>query len=178
MFKSLILAAAIVTAGSALANDGGIAVIKTSEIKMREYKLDPKTYQEVEVRRITDPNFKITIKGEQAINLQKLLPPSRTVLTGMYPELAKEYNETFRVLGIYSNPVKDKKGKTLVTGKAITIDCSNGELIFPDNGDKPSIKKATSTSCTLSIVADEDAVGNDLFGGADTFDPGEMCKDN
>jgi hypothetical protein len=105
------------------ANDGGIAGIKVSEIKMREYQ--EKNGVEKEVRRIADPNFKIVFTGEQADRLQQILPSELSVISAMQPELAEEFNRTFKTLGVYNEAVKNSAGKVLVSAKLLTISCND-----------------------------------------------------
>ncbi|RYZ63473.1 MAG: hypothetical protein EOP05_23505 [Proteobacteria bacterium] len=129
---------ALMIAAPAFANDGGVAAIKVSEIKMREYN-----EQGQEVKRIANPNYKITFKGGEAAKLQKILPSTVSVITAIQPELAKAYAETFKTLGIYSGASQGIKSKV------ITINCSNGELV--PNGDKSKIVKKSETECSIEI---------------------------
>lgn len=157
--KLAIAFVAMMIAAPAFANDGGVAAIKVSEIKMREYNDQGK-----EVKRLANPNFKISFKGGEAAKLQQILPSTVSVITAIQPELAKDYAATFKTLGIYSG---ESKG---VKSKVITINCSNGELVA--NGDKSKIVKNKDTECSIEIqgMADESSAG-DMFGDMQTFAP-------
>lgn len=152
---------AFMMAAPAFANDGGISAIKVSEIKMREYNDMGK-----EVKRLASPNFKISFKGGEAAKLQQILPSELSVITSMQPELTKEFNATFKSLGIYAN---DSKG---VKGKAITISCSNGQLkSSPGDDSKMIIEKNKDTECTISINPAEGDSAMDQFGDMQKFAP-------
>jgi hypothetical protein len=169
-----LILAALALSVPALANDGGIASLKVQEIKMREYAL--KDGDRKEVKRIANPDFTIFVNGAEANKLQKILPPTRSVFTAMYPKLAKEYNETFKSLGIYSDATKDGSGKTLVTSKVITISCDDGEIQGLDNNN-PRIVKRGSTRCQVQINAvPEGTYPEDYLGDTDSFDPAEVCR--
>ena len=159
----------------AFANDGGIAAIKVSQIKMREYKFNKSTGKEEEVRRINSPYFKIMVEGEEADRLQKILPSERNVLTSMYPDLAKEFNDTFKSLGIYNNDLKSN-GKVLVSSKVLTTACNSGELKFPEDGGKPNIVKRGQSNCVISINAVPEEQIPDYLGDVSKFDPAEVCQ--
>lgn len=163
-FASVALCLSAVTA---IANDGGVVAIKVNEIKMRENKW--KDGEEVLVRKIAKPNFKITFSGGDAKKLQEVLPSEITVLKAMYPEIAEEYDKTFKTLGIYSD------AKNGVTSKVITISCNDGELKFSQNeGEAPKIVKAKETSCTVSINWDENGNAGEWLGDVGTWEP--VCK--
>jgi hypothetical protein len=164
--KLLITVALLGTSLNTLANDGGMAAIKVSEIKMREYEFKPNE-GEVEKKRITHPNFKIFINGEEARKLQAILPPSVSVVTSMNPKIKDIYNETFKSLGIYSDASPG------VTAKVISISCDDGELSSDANGQPTVVKKAQS-ECTITINAFAGEPG-DWFGDVQPFDP-KMCK--
>lgn len=147
-----------------LANDGGVATIKVNEIRMREYTYEDG--QEREVRRIIQPNFKITFSGGEAKKLQQILPSQLSVLTGMQPEIARDFNESFKTLGIYSDKTPQ------VSGKVLTISCSDGELEDIGNTGKYRVRKTGNTQCTLQINAVPDSVGAaDYLGDASDFNP-------
>ena len=150
----------------AYANDGGIAVIKVNEIKMREYKLI--NHQETEIKRITNPYYKIVIKGDEAVKLQKILPSEASVITVMQPELKIPFEETFKNLGIY-NPAKPG-----ISEKVMTFECNNGQLKLVN--DKYIIVKSPDTTCTISIYP-RTVVGEngDIFGAEFPWEP-KSCK--
>ena len=149
---------ALMFAAPAFANDGGVAHIKVSEIKMREYD---STYGGKEIKRITDPHFKITIKGGQAKALQQILPAASSV---DQVGIEKEFKQTFKVLGIYSEP---KEG---VTSKALSIECSDGIIQNSGTG-KASIKKLGETTCTITIDGMGTEPNEEIFGDTWTFAP-------
>jgi hypothetical protein len=150
----------------ASANDGGVAAIKVNDIRMREYAIQ--NGQEKEIKRIAKPNFKITFSGGEAKKLQQVLPSEYSVITGMQPELKDKFNETFKTLGIYSD-----KSAT-VSGKLITINCVDGDLVPIEGQDgKSKIVKRAQTDCTLSITEVENA--QDELGDISTFEP-PVCK--
>ncbi len=140
----------------AQANDGGQAAIKVSEIKMREYN-----ERGEEKRRITHPNFRIFIKGQEAAKLQYILPSSVSVVTSMYPEVKDEYDRTFKALGIYSVA-------SSVTGKVVNISCQDGELVEGANG-RSKIKKWAEPTCEISINQTDEA--SDWFGDKQDYNP-------
>lgn len=175
MGKFLLVLIAVSFSLPALANDGGIAAIKVSQIKMREYKWDTQRNEEVEVRRINNPNFKIYIEGEEADKLQKILPSERSVITNMYPEIEQDFNAMFKSLGIYNVNVRDRSGNVLVSSKNLIISCNSGEMIFDDNG-KPSLKQRGRSNCVISIRAVEEEHQQDDFGAVSPFDPAEVCQ--
>lgn len=156
--RTLFVIAALLVGSFASANDGGQAAIKVSEIKMREY--DNKGN---ELRRITDPNFRIMIKGEEAWKLQKILPSQVSVVTHMNPAISDLFGETFKGLGVYS--MKSKAA----TGKVLNITCSNGELVTDANG-KPDIKPAAETTCEISVNGGIDDP-SDYFGDKQDYNP-------
>lgn len=162
---SLILLGALLSSSlPVLANDGGIASIKVNEIRMREYKHE--NGQEKEVRRIIQPNFKITFSGGEAKKLQQILPSQLSVMTGMQPEIAKDFNESFKTLGIYSDKTPQ------VSGKVLTINCNDGELEEIGNTGKYRVRKTGKTECTLQINAIPDGVdAADYLGDASDFSP-------
>ncbi len=164
--RIVIVATMAISTQLAYANDGGIAVIKVNEIKMREYKLI--NHQEREVRRITNPYYKITLKGDEAVKLQKILPSVASVITTMQPELKKVFEETFKNLGIYNPP---KEG---VSEKVMTFECNDGELKLV-NGKYVVIKHGDST-CTISIYP-RSVVGDngDIFGDGFPWEQ-KTCK--
>lgn len=168
--KALVILSLLFSPLLASANDGGIAGIKVSDIKMREYQI--KDGVEKEVRRIAEPNFKILFTGQQADRLQQILPSVYSVITGMQPELAEEFNRTFKTLGIYNDAVKNGSGKVIVSSKFMTISCSDGELV-PDGDDKMKIVKAGKSSCEITI----NSLGEDGadMGDISEFEPG-TCK--
>jgi len=155
----------------ASANDGGIAGIKVSEIKMREYQ--EKDGVEKEVRRIADPNFRIVFSGEQADRLQQILPSVLSVITGMQPEIADEFNRTFKSLGVYNEAVKNSSGKTLVSAKLLTISCNDGELVPGDN-ENMKIVKAGESRCQISIISTGEQSPTE-WNNISEFEPG-TCK--
>ncbi len=164
--RIVISASMVLTTTLAYANDGGIAVIKVNEIKMREYKLI--NHQETEVRRISDPYYKIILKGDEAAKLQKILPSVASVITTMQPELKKVFDETFKNLGIYNPP---KEG---VSEKVMTFECNDGSLKLV--GTKYTIVKAGQSICTISIYP-RSVVGDngDIFGDGFPWEQ-KTCK--
>lgn len=149
------------------ANDGGIAVIKVNEIKMREYKII--NHQETEVRRISDPYYKIILKGDEANKLQKILPSVASVITTMQPELKKTFDETFKNLGIY-NPATPG-----VSEKVMTFECNDGQLVSIGNG-KFKIVKAGESTCKISIFPRKVVGDNgDIFGDGFPWEQ-KSCK--
>lgn len=166
--KSILTAAwGMVFASVALANDGGIAVIKVKEIKMREYRIQ--NHQETEIRRISNPYFKIFLKGDEASKLQKVLPSVASVITTMQPELKKVFEETFKNLGIYNQPSSD------VSEKVMTMECNDGQLKSIGGG-KFKIVKSSDSTCTISIYP-RSVVGDngDVFGDGFPWEP-KSCK--
>lgn len=166
--KRIVLTATMaVTTQLAYSNDGGIAVIKVNEIKMREYKII--NHQETEVRRIPDPHFKIILKGKEANKLQKILPSVASVITTMQPELKEQFEKTFKNLGIYNPP---KEG---ISEKVMTFECNDGELV-PDGNGKFKIVSAGESTCKISIYP-RSAVGDngDIFGDGFPWEP-KSCK--
>lgn len=165
--KTLSMIFCVLAAGvSAQANDGGVAAIEVNEIRMREYQYV--NGEEREVRRIVNPNFRITFSGGEAAKLQQILPSEVSVLTHMQPELTEAFNETFKTLGIYSEKTPQVSAKTL------TLSCSDGELKFDDDG-KAQIVKSGKSTCTLSIQGVEEGIDvTELFGAMQPFNP-PMC---
>ncbi len=153
--RSLVLFACLTCAG-AHANDGGTAAIKVSEIKMREYN-----DRGQEKKRITNPNFRIFITGEEAAKLQYILPSQVSVVTAMNPAIKDEYNRTFKALGIYNEA-------SSVTSKVVMISCSDGELKTGGN-DLPYIVKAAQSSCEITIQGATDP--SDYFGDKQDYNP-------
>ena len=148
------------------ANDGGMAGIKVSEIKMREYAL--KNGERVIKKRITNPNFQITIKGSEARKLQMILPSTFNVLTSIQPELAEIYKDSFKALGIFSEKSAG------ASSKFVSIDCSDADQI--QVGDKVKIvkRKPEDATCTISINGSNDIEDPD-FGDMMPFEP-KVCK--
>jgi hypothetical protein len=167
--KRMIFMAAMVFGNqfsTAFANDGGIAVIKVDEIKMREYKII--NHQETEVNRLANPYYKIIIKGAEASKLQKVLPSVASVITVMQPELKIVFEETFKNLGIY-NPAKPG-----VSEKVMTFECNDGELKLV--GEKYQIVKSGESTCKISIYPRSVAGDNgDIFGDGFPWEP-KTCK--
>ena len=143
-----------------LANDGGIAAIKVDQIKMRETAY--KNGEVVIVKKIVKPRFTITIEGGEAAKLQMILPSEASVVTGMHPEIADAYKESFKALGIY-NDASDE-----ASSKAITISCSDAKL--SEDGDK--VVKTGKSTCTITIG---EGNSEDQFGDMHTFEP-KSCK--
>ena len=156
----LIIISALSISVTVLANDGGIAAIKVDQIKMRETAF--KNGEEVIVKKIVKPSFTITIEGGEAAKLQKILPSESSVVTGMHPEIATTYNESFKALGIYND------ASSAASSKAITISCSDAKL--SENGDK--VIKTGKSVCTITIG---EGNSDDQFGDMQTFDP-KSCK--
>lgn len=153
----------------AMANDGGMAAIKVDAIRMREVKYDDMG-KEVTVKSFTNPSHKIIIEGKEALKLQKILPPTVSVITMMQPELAKSYAESFRALGIYSDDSKVAKSKVL------SIDCSDAELkTINEKTGKMGIVKTGKPTCTISIYGSENGAAGDNFGDIQDFEP-KVCK--
>lgn len=157
--KTLIVLMSLVSV-SAFANDGGISAIKVDQIKMREMAY--KDGVETVVKKIVTPNYKIIIEGGEAAKLQKILPSELSVITAINPGIAKDFNETFKTLGVYS----DKSAAA--SSKILTISCSDGKL--NDNGDK--VIKTGKSVCTISIqgLTDNESA-SDYLGDAQKFEP-------
>jgi hypothetical protein len=165
--KIVIVATMVVSTQLAYANDGGIAVIKVNEIKMREYKII--NNQETIIRRIADPYYKIILKGAEAAKLQQILPSVASVITTMQPELKKIYEETFKDLGIYNPP------STGVSEKVMTFECSDGDLVSTGGGKYKVVKSGEST-CKISIYPRKVVGDNgDIFGDGFPWEP-KTCK--
>jgi len=165
--RIVISASMVISTQIAYANDGGIAVIKVNEIKMREYKII--NHQETEVRRIADPYYKIILKGDEASKLQKILPSVASVITTMQPELKEQFDKTFKNLGIY-NPAKEG-----ISEKVMTFECNDGELVSMGNG-KFKIVKAGESTCKISIYPRKVVGDNgDIFGDGFPWEP-KSCK--
>ncbi len=163
MKKMIAIFALVSTASTVFANDGGIAAIKVDQIKMREMAI--KNGEQVIVKRIAKPSYKIIIEGGEAAKLQKILPSSVSVFTGMYPGQAQTYKDSFKSLGIYS----DKSNEA--SSKAVTISCSDAEI---GGADYDQIIKTGKSVCTIEINAVEE--GADLmFGDMQPFEP-KSCK--
>jgi hypothetical protein len=165
--KKIVIAATMsISTQLIYANDGGIAIIKVNEIKMREYQLI--NNQEKEIRRISNPHYKIILKGAEADKLQKILPSVASVITVMQPELKKVFGETFKNLGIYNPP---KEG---ISEKVMTFECNDGELKYV--GGKYKIIKAGESTCKISIYP-RSVVGEngDIFGDGFPWEP-KSCK--
>lgn len=164
--RIVIVASMAITTQLVYANDGGIAVIKVNEIKMREYKII--NNQETEVRRISNPYYKIILKGDEAAKLQKILPSVASVITTMQPELKKAFEETFKNLGIYNPP---KEG---ISEKVMTFECNDGML--KNVGGKFKIVKLGESTCKISIYP-RSVVGDngDIFGSGFPWEP-KTCE--
>ena len=146
------------------ANDGGIAAIKVDQIKMRETAL--KNGQDVVVRKIVNPSFTITLEGGEAKKLQQILPSVSSVITAMNPQIAKDYNESFKSLGIYSDTSKE------ASSKGLTISCS--DAVLNDAGDQ--ITKTGKSVCTITIRGFSDGESaTDSYGDMMKFEP-KSCK--
>lgn len=144
------------------ANDGGIAAIKVESIKMREVAM--KDGEEVIVKRISNPSYKIVIEGGEAAKLQKILPSESSVYPAMYPEQAKVYNESFKALGIYNDKTNT------ASAKIIDISCTDAKI--EEANDKSKVVKLGKTTCTISINASStDIVDPENFGDMQTFEP-------
>lgn len=167
MNKFVCLALLSLISFGAFANDGGVAGVKVSEIKMREYQVN--NGQESELRRIVKPNFKIFFSGGEARQLQKALPSVYSVLTSMQPEIAEIFNESFKTLAIYS----DKSDAA--SSKIINISCNDAEMKFDDNG-KVRIVKTGKSTCEITINGlENDENVNDYLGDVSPFEP-KTCE--
>ncbi len=155
----------IFTSPVLFANDGGIAAIKVDQIKMRETAI--KEGKEVVVKKIAHPHFTIRFEGGEAKKLQQILPSQVSVITSIYPEIAKDFNESFKTLGIYSEASK------AATGKGIIISCSDATL--NDEGNK--VIKTGKSVCTINIEGyAKDESPSDNFGDLQPFDPKNNCS--
>lgn len=167
MFKTLLKTALIGSgfAGAmAFANDGGVVAIKVNDIRMREYKLEDGV--EKEVRRIVKPNFKITFSGGEAAKLQKVLPSQISVITSMQPEIADQFAQSFKTLGIYS----DKSPQ--VSSKVVTINCVDADLQSVGDEGRVKIVKKGQSECSIEIVGvDEGVYPEDYLGAIQTYAP-------
>ncbi len=146
----------------AFANDGGIASIQVDQIKMQALTSEGEV-----ARKIANPNFKITVKGGEAKKLQAILPSDITVMTAVYPELEKAYNESFKTLAVYS------KGANGVTGKMLIISCSDAEMVHDEDG--PKIVKTGKTECRITIEPSVAGLEEEMAGPLEPFEP-KMCK--
>jgi hypothetical protein len=165
--RIVVTATMVISTQLSYANDGGIAVIKVNEIKMREYKII--NHEETEVRRIADPYYKISLKGGEAAKLQKILPSIASVITTMQPELKEQFEKTFKNLGLY-NPVKEG-----VSEKVMTVECNDGQLVQTAAG-KWKIVKANESTCKISIYPRKVVGDNgDIFGDEFPWEP-KSCK--
>lgn len=147
-----------------LANDGGIAAIEVNQIKMRETAI--KNGKEVVVKKIANPRFTITLEGGEAKKLQQILPSQTSVITSLYPEIARDYNESFKTLGIYS------EASNAASSKGIVITCSDATL----DSEKNKVIKTGKSVCTISIqgyAKEESPVDN--MGDIHTFEP-KSCR--
>ena len=160
MKRFVMALALLMMTAPALANDGGVAAITVDQIKMKE--LD--SNHELK-RKIANPNFEITLSGGEAKKLQQILPSMISVITAMQPELKKQYDETFKSLGIMSNASNG------VTAKLMGITCSDGEVVSGSDG-KMAIRKNGKTTCTISINTGLQA---DSFGETQVFEP-KVCR--
>ncbi len=153
----------------AQANDGGMAAIKVSEIKMREYGI--KNNERVIKKRITNPDFEITIKGSEARKLQMVLPSTSSVITAIQPELAEAYKESFKALGIYSHKSEG------ASSKIVSISCRDADEVVV--GEKVRIvkRKPEDATCTITINGSpEHETPEDYFGDMMPFEP-KVCKE-
>lgn len=164
MKKTILAMTMMLASTAAFANDGGIAAIKVDKIRMRETAIVKG--EEKIVKKITNPSFKIIIEGGEAAKLQKILPSEASVFTGMYPDQAESYKESFKALGIYSNKSDE------ATSKVLTISCSDAKL----NESYDKVVKTGKSVCTITIngVAKDDDAQNS-FGDAQVFEP-KTCK--
>lgn len=132
----------------ALANDASVASIKVDEIRMREYGVQ--NGREVELRRLTNPNFRITFSGAEARKLQSILPSYKNAIsaTPQHTDNPQDFLDSFRALVVYSDPsVSERTG---VTTKGLQIECNDGEMVQQPNG-RMRVQKLDKTSCTISI---------------------------
>lgn len=160
------VAVALLTSSVALANDGGIAGLRVDQIKMRETAL--KNGEEVLVRKIVKPRFTISFEGGEAANLQKILPSELSVITAMYPDIAKVFHESFKTLAIYSETSKQ------ASSKMITISCSDATADW--SAEKPKITKTGKSSCVITIEGFGPDEGSPAeYGIIEKFEP-EMCR--
>lgn len=165
-FSLAMLAVSFMFSAAAQANDGGVAAIKVSEIKMRE--VDQRTGEVVKSHK--NPSFKILITGGEAKKLQKVLPSTVSVITAMQPELKKDYDDTFKSLGIYNET------SNAATSKVITISCADGELVRIGDTDKFKVEKSAQSECEITIngVPSTEAA-SDYFGDMQEFKP-KTCQ--
>lgn len=167
MKKTILVSATIALASMlAQANDGGIAAIKVDQIKMRETAI--KNGEEVLVRKIANPRFTITIEGGEAKKLQQILPSQVSVITAINPKIEKDYNESFKALGVYS--LKSKNA----TSKGLLISCSDATL----SEDGAKVTKTGKSVCTIEIQGFDEVEGvypGDMFGDSPEFKP-KSCK--
>lgn len=174
-FGSFILSFFVATC--AHAQSSGLTAIKANEIRMSEYLYDEQSYENREVRKIKNPNFRIFLKGEEAAKLQQILPSERSVLTSMYPDIAREYNATFKALGIYNEEIQDRNRRMLVSSKVLTITCNSGKLEYSDNGSRPRIIPSDVSECEIMIRGvGKEGEFSDYLGAMDSFDPEEVCR--
>lgn len=164
MTKVLLFSALLLGSLSTYANDGGTAAIKVNDIHMREFKYENGV--EKEVRRIVKPNFRITFSGGEAANLQKILPSQLSVITMMQPEIATQFNASFKALGIYS------EGTRQVSSKVLIISCADANIESVGDDGKVKIVKTGQSECTIEINGiDEGADASDYLGGMKTYAP-------
>ncbi len=160
----LVMTTMLLPCTSAWANDSGISGVRVNDIRMREYEI--KKGEPQEKRRIVNPNFKVTLNGGEARQLQKYLPSTFSVITSMQPELKDLYNESFKGLAIYNNKTSS------TSSKLISINCNDAKIETDAKG-KLKIIKTGASACEISIQGVE---GEDMMGDIIPFDPGSMCR--
>lgn len=103
------------------ANDGGI------------YSVQPKQ------TKVDAQNQAISFSGQFAVALQKLIPPSFSVVTQINPKIKSSYDKNMRVLAL-----RDEKGAALI------ITCRSAEMDFEK--EKPEIKELADTHCSFEFT--------------------------
>ena len=153
----------------ALANDASVASIRVDEIRMREYGIQ--NGREVELRRLTHPNFRMTFSGGEARKLQSILPSLKgaVIANPQYMDNPQDYFDSFKSLVVYSDPSVSQR--TGVTNKGIQIHCNDGEMVDLPNG-RVRVRKLDKSTCTISIRQTDEL---NEFGDLTDFEP--VCRE-
>ena len=137
--KVLLAAAALIAAGEALANDGGIAGIQVRNLKLEKVNVGG----EQEVRTplpLGQGDFvEATFRGSQAAELMKILPGAFFVID------QPNYGRHFRSLGVAA-----KEGY-------VQFHCADADVTYDDNG-RPTYTQLPSPKCTITLVKHEQPV--------------------
>src|SRR5262245_23667465 len=117
--RKLVWVACIALSASmvARADDGGVMGIRVKQSSMTKDSVDPNSGKLIS-EPVTQPSYTVNLNGGDARKLMRILPPSLTVLTNMYPKFAKTYNANFRYLEITAGNNEP----------VVVIGCDGGEL--------------------------------------------------